>query len=97
MSTIELNVEARQTGKSKTSQLRKKQMVPAVIYAKGQENLYFTFEEKFAIKMKSQRHDNPTFEFKSDDASLNGKKAQIKEVTIHPVTRIPTHVDFVFA
>lgn len=97
MSTIELNVEARNVGKSVSTKLRQNKMTPAVVYGKGQDNLYFAFEEKFAIKMKKQRHDNPTFELKSDDAALNGKKALIKEVTVHPVTRIPTHVDFVFA
>lgn len=97
MSTIELNVEVRGTGKTICSGLRRNQKTPAVVYSKGQKNLYFCFEEKFAVKMKSQRHDNPTFEFKSDDSSLNGKKATIKEVVVHPVTRIPTHVDFIFA
>lgn len=97
MSTIELNVVSRKTGKSTAVKLRHSKMVPAVIYGKDSENLYLAFEEKFAIKMKSQRHENPVFEFKSDDTGLNGKKAQIKEVTLHPVTRIPTHIDFVYA
>lgn len=97
MSTIELNVVSRDTGKSASSILRKSKMTPAVVYANKAENLYFAFEEKFAMKMKSQRHDNPVFELKSEDKALNGKKAIIKDMAIHPVSRIPTHIDFVFA
>ena len=97
MSTIELNVEPRQTGKSVSVKLRAKKLTPAVIYGKGQENLTFCFEEKFGEKMKKQRHEDVTFELKSEDAALNGKNAKNKEVTLPPLTRIPTHIDFVYA
>lgn len=97
MSTIELNVEPRKVGKTTSVKLRAKKMIPAVVYGKGQENMFFCFEEKYAIKMKKQRHEDVSFQLKSEDAKLNGKTVRIKEVCLHPVSRIPNHVDFVIA
>lgn len=94
MSTIELNVEVRKTGKTVVRKLRQKSITPAVIYGKGKENLYCAFEEKFAEKMKGQIKENPIYVLKSADSSINGKQVIIKELEVHPVNRRPVHVDF---
>ena len=89
---IELNVEARNTGKHNSRALRRGMQVPAVIYG-AISNKSIVLEEKAVVKYNVRAYENALFTIKSNDKELNNKVALIKEVVVHPLSRRPQHVD----
>lgn len=92
--SITLNVELRKTGKHFSRALRRDQKVPAVVYGPKIENFDVVVAEGELNRFMKQKFENSIFTFESTDKNLKGLKVLKKEVTVHPVTRRPTHVDF---
>jgi large subunit ribosomal protein L25 len=91
---IELQVETRTSGKHQSRALRREEKIPAVVYGPKVKNVDVWVTEKDLVKYNKQKFENAIFVFKSDDKSLNAIKVLKKDVTIHPVSRRPVHVDF---
>jgi large subunit ribosomal protein L25 len=89
---VELNVEARQTGKANSRALRARRMIPAVIYGSIEpQNL--AIDESSVVRYNTSAFENALFTLKSKDGKVNSSVALMKEVVVHPVTRKPVHVD----
>lgn len=89
---IELNAEKRETGRANSRGLRSNKMVPAVIYG-AMEPVNLSLHVNDVIKYNTRAFENALMNIKSTDSKINGKVALFKEVTVHPVTRVPQHVD----
>jgi large subunit ribosomal protein L25 len=90
---IELNVEARKTGKHYSRKLRRERKVPAIIYG-SVENKNISLDEGAILKYHTRAYENALFNLKSaDDSKLNNVVVLMKSVVVHPVTRKPEHVD----
>lgn len=89
---IELTLEPRNKGRAEARGLRVNKMVPGVIYG-ALENANVSLHVNDVIKYNSRAYENALMTIKSSDSKLNGKVALIKEVTVHPLTRRPEHVD----
>jgi large subunit ribosomal protein L25 len=98
MSNISLNLEYRDTiSKSGRSQLRKKGLIPAIFYGKNiKDNLPVAVDPVAVKKIIKSRAGANTF----IDLTINKNGetikhlALIKEVQMHPIYRMPVHVDF---
>lgn len=95
MSEIQLQVSTRHAGKSGSRKLRATEQTPAVIYGRDLKSTPITIEQKLVAKYQKVLSQNPIFVISSDDKSLNGLNALMREVTVHPVNRKPVHVDLV--
>jgi large subunit ribosomal protein L25 len=91
---INLKVEVRKPGKHISRALRRSGHVPAVIYGPKMENMDVSVVENQLARYMKQKFENSIFTFESPDKKLQGLKVLKKAVTLHPVTRRPTHVDF---
>ena len=89
---FELNVEARSTGKHNSRKLRMGRKIPAIVYG-ATDNKNVTIDEGLILKYHNRAHENALFSLKSTDTKLNNIVVLMKEVTVHPVTRKPEHVD----
>jgi large subunit ribosomal protein L25 len=90
---IELTVEARESGRANSRELRVNKMVPAVIYGSALKNANISLHVNDVLKYNSRAFENVLLTLKSSDAKLNGQVALIKDVYVHPLTRRPQHVD----
>lgn len=90
---IELNIESRKAGRASARGLRVNKMVPGIIYGGGLENATVSLHVNDILKYNSRAYENALLNIKSTDGKLNGKVALLKEVTVHPLTRQPEHVD----
>jgi large subunit ribosomal protein L25 len=95
MSEISLQVNSRQVGKSGSRKLRASEWTPAVVYGRDLKSTPIAIEQKLVAKYQKVLSQNPIFVLTSDDSSLNGLNALMREVTVHPVNRKPVHVDLV--
>lgn len=89
---FEMNVEPRQTGKSFSRELRTQRKVPAVVYGSVKNKNIF-IEENTVRRFNVSQFDNALFNLKSTDPELNNVVVLMKSVDIHPLSRIPVHVD----
>lgn len=89
---IELNVEARESGRATARGLRVNKMVPAVIYG-SLEPVSVSIHVNDVLKYNTRNYENALLNLKSKDSKLNGKIALFKEVVVNPLTRVPEHVD----
>ncbi|MBC7743302.1 MAG: 50S ribosomal protein L25 [Bdellovibrionaceae bacterium] len=90
---IELTVNKREAGRAGARGLRENKMVPGVIYgATGNFNVQVHVND--ILKYNTRAYENALLNLKSDESTLNGKVALLKEVIVHPVSRRPEHVDF---
>ncbi len=90
---IELSADVRSTGKANSRSLRRDGKVPAVVYgADKNANLYV--EEKAIKKYNTRAFENALYTFKSASNLINEIVVLMKEVTVHPVSQRPVHVDF---
>lgn len=89
---IDLSAELRTTGKHHSRALRNDRKVPAVIYG-STENANLWLNEGDVIRYNVRAYENALFNMKSGEGKVNGKVVLMKEVTVHPVTRRPQHVD----
>jgi large subunit ribosomal protein L25 len=87
--TLTLAAETRdRVGKGASRSLRREGRVPAVIYGQNREPTAIHLEEKALVKALSTGH------FFTTVVTLNGQRTLPKDVTFHPVTDRPIHVDF---
>lgn len=90
---IELNVEARTSGRKNSRGLRNNSMVPGIIYG-SVENANISVHVNDILKYNSRAYENALLNLKSSDSKINGKVALIKSVQVNPLSRRPEHVDF---
>lgn len=91
---ISIPLQARSTD-LRLPDVRKGKNVPAVIYGAGLKNGMTCMTPASSIlKYGSHQYENTIFKVDSTDGALTGKMVLLKEITRHPVTRNPLHVDF---
>lgn len=90
---IEINVEPRTTGKHFSRGLRVKSKIPAVVYGTG-KSANICLEEKVIVKYNARAYENALYTLKSADSAVNNTVVLMKEVSVHPVSQKPLHVDF---
>ncbi len=90
MNTLHLPASPRQTGKKAVKAVRREGRVPCVLYGPHQEPLHFASEAK---NLRPLIHTTETYRVV---VALDGQEyeAIVKDVTFHPVTSAPTHMDF---
>lgn len=90
MADITLQGDVRtQFGKGFARRMRVANLIPATVYAGGEEPTFLTFPAKEATL--ALRHTNALFELKYGEES---KLAVVKDVQRNPVKRIVEHIDF---
>ncbi|MDO5718135.1 MAG: 50S ribosomal protein L25 [Tissierellia bacterium] len=92
MAEIKLNAEMRDSiGKNKVNKLRAKQIIPGVIYGKGEDTRTITVTEKDLAKVYTQAGTSTIV-----DIVIDGEATPVllKEVQKHPYKNQYTHVDF---
>lgn len=90
---IEIPVQKREVGRG-LSKLRKLSRVPGVVYGTTlKDNLLITAEEKVVVKYGTRGFENTIFTLKSNEKGLNDLKVLVKEISRHPISRKPIHVD----
>jgi large subunit ribosomal protein L25 len=90
---IELTVESRTSGKHHSRGLRKDKKIPAIVYG-AIENTNICLHENLIKKYNTRAYENALFNLKSTDSAVNNKVVLMKDVSIHPVSQKPLHVDF---
>lgn len=87
--TITLAAETReQVGKGASRSLRREGRVPAVIYGQNKAPAAIHLEEKALVKALMTGH------FMNSVIMVDGQRTLAKDVSFHPVTDRPVHVDF---
>lgn len=94
MKHIDLSIEKRDSGKSSSRGLRTKKLVPGIVYGRSQKATCVVADSKAIVRFNTSKYENAIYKFQSEDKELNGVSALMREVTVHPVTRYPMHVDF---
>lgn len=90
---FDLTVEPREQGRKTARSLRRNRAVPAVIYG-SIKNKNLSIDLNSVVKYNASAFENALFNLKSNsDKELNSVVALIKDVVVHPVTRLPVHVD----
>lgn len=91
---ISIPVQERSTA-LRLPDVRKGKKVPAVIYGAGlKKGLTCMTDTGTILKYGNHNFENTIFKIDSSNTDLNGKMVLLKEITRHPVTRNPLHVDF---
>jgi large subunit ribosomal protein L25 len=90
---IELTVEPRTTGKHNSRGLRKEKKIPAVVYG-ATKNTSICLHENLIKKYNTRAYENALFNLKCSDSTVNNSVVLMKDVSIHPVSQKPLHVDF---
>lgn len=97
MAEVTLEVSRReQTGKETAKKLRRDGKVPAVVYGGHRESVAITVDRKAVSELiqKSEHGIRSIFLLKMTGSDQQ-RHAMIKDVTIDPVSRRMTHIDFV--
>ncbi len=92
MATIKLGIENRTgLGKNKVDKIRDEEMIPAVVYARGEENIIAKVDESEFVKVYRAAGSSTLVEL-----NLDGEKIPviIKDVQRHPVKNQILHIDF---
>jgi len=96
MEVLDIEVERRVTlGSSAMKQLRKRGIIPAVVYGHGGEASPLEFGSLYYHRVMSGRPATQLFKFKSKDTDLNGQLALLKDIQIEPLKDVILHIDFV--
>lgn len=90
---FDLNVEVRNTGKGNSRGLRSNKKIPAVVYGALKNNVNVALDENTVRRFSATSFENALFNLKSNESSLNNIVVLMKDVSVHPVTRRPLHVD----
>jgi large subunit ribosomal protein L25 len=90
---IELTVEPRSTGKHNSRGLRKEKQIPAVVYG-ATKNTNICLHENLIKKYNTRAYENALFSLKCSDTGVNNSVVLMKDVSVHPVSQRPLHVDF---
>lgn len=91
---LEITVNPRGSGKHESRQLRLKKRIPAVVYGPKLQNTTVELYQGDAVKFSKHGYENAIFTLKSSEKGIDGVKALIKKVEVHPVSRLPLHLDF---
>lgn len=95
MEAVKLQAHKRsELGTGAARALRKKGLVPAIIYGANKKPVSIALEEKEITKYyRKPQYISQLFEFE-----LDGKKIKVlpKDVELHPITEMVRHADFVF-
>ena len=97
MAEVTLEVTRReQTGKEVAKKLRRDGKVPAVVYGGHREPVAITVDRKTVSELvqKSEHGIRSVFLLKMADSDQQ-RHAMIKDLTINPISRKMTHIDFV--
>lgn len=75
--------------------LRRKKSVPGVVYGSVmKKSISLMTDMKALERFGSHQFENTIFKLKSDNKDLNSLAVLIKDISRHPVTHNPLHVDF---
>ena len=77
---LEFQVYLRKPGHLTARQIRRENLIPAVVYGPGQKTLHLSMDLKSAEKFSKKEYENKIFTFKSDEKTLDGLKVLKKEV-----------------
>ena len=90
MQSITLPTQPRETGKKAVKAVRREGLVPCVLYGRTTEPVHF------AVESLALRPLIFTTETRTVDMTLGGEdyNAIVKDITFHPVSEQPVHVDF---
>ncbi len=91
---IEIEAESRKNGRHWCRVMRKKGMVPAVVYGPKFKNLEICLDERYVKKYSSDDFINRSLNIKVDGKPIVAGGVFLKSVSVDPVTRRPLHVDF---
>src|SRR5215208_5659993 len=97
MAEVTLEVSRREnTGKEVAKKLRQKGQVPAVVYGGHRDPVAITVDRKSVAELiqKSEHGVRSIFLLKMSGTDQQ-RHAMIKDITIDPISRRMTHVDFV--
>lgn len=82
-------------GKGAARKTRAAGLVPGVVYGFNQNPAMVAFDERELVKaLSTPAGKNVFLRLKCDDPSLNGSRALIKELQVHPLKRRFIHADF---
>lgn len=90
---MELIVTPRTILGKKVKQLRKQSIIPAVLYGKGQENIFVSFDKNTFLKAYREVGKSMPLDIKSEDGKID-EMVIVQDVYVHPVTDVLEHVDF---
>ncbi len=92
--TLVIKAEKRtELGKNASGRLRRRGLVPAILYGESVENVPLTLKKKDIIEiLKSETGENTIFKVAFDSEE---RDVMIKEVQINPITDELTHVDLI--
>ncbi|TLN19698.1 50S ribosomal protein L25 [bacterium] len=95
-SEVELSVSLKtDTGKGAARKVRATGKVPGIIYGCETTPTMISCEERELVKALSTSAGRNVFiRFRCDDADVNGTRALIKELQVHPLKRRFVHADF---
>lgn len=90
MQSITLPTQPRETGKAASKAVRREGLVPCVLYGRTTEPVHFAVD---ALDLRPLIF---TTETRTVDVTVDGEdyNAIVKDITFHPVSEQPTHVDF---
>ena len=90
MQSITLPTQPRETGKKAAKATRRDGLVPCVLYGRTTEPVHFSVES-LALRPLIFTTETRTVDITVDGEDYN---AIVKDITFHPVSEEPTHVDF---
>lgn len=92
--SLEFSVYPRQLNALTNNQLRKQNLIPAIVYGNKQKNITLSVDINSVLKYIKREYENKIFTFKSEDKSLNGLKVLKKDISYHKLSKKPLHIDF---
>ena len=92
--SLEFQVHTRIKGDGTVQELRRKKLIPAIVYGPKQKPLSLSVDIRSAEKYSQKKYENKIFTFKSNSKELNNLKVIKKDISYHKVTRKPLHMDF---
>ncbi len=95
MAQAELNVNARvRTGKGGARELRRQNLVPAIVYGKGMEPIPVSVDPKALKKVLDPQAGWNTLLTLKGEGPFEGKQVIVKDMQVDPLSRNVLHVDF---
>ena len=92
---IELEAFSRSTSGSRNARRSLNSgKIPAVIYSAGEQATPMSLVGNEFVKAARSSTTTQKFSFKSEDGSLKGRSAIVKDIQVHPLTGEALHVDF---
>ncbi len=93
---VDFAVEAKTaTGKGTARKLRASGKTPGVVYGPSLEPVMVTFREQDLVKALSTPAERNVFlRLKSGDERVDGVRAIVKDLQVHPLKRVFVHADF---